>query len=291
MDISQLQYFLKIVEHRNFTRAAEDCFVSQSAISQQIAKLEQELGQPVFERQARKISLTPAGELLQKRASQILALVNDTKNEITDNGTTGRLVISAIPTIAPFFLPALLSLFHEKYPLVEIEVNEDETKILLKRCNNGEIDLGILALPVETKHLDTLKLFEEELLLVLPTGHPLTQQKKISLADISKEPFVLLTEAHCLTGHVTEFCHQQAFQPVKTGRTNQIAMVLELVGLGHGVSVVPAMVQQRDPSNTREYRSFSGIKPTREVAVCWNPYCFQSQIQKNFITLLKQTTS
>ena len=283
MELGQLRYFLKAAELRNFTRAAEACRVSQPALSQQILKLEEELGQPVFERQSRQVVLTPAGELLKERAEQILALVDDAKGRITDDGETGRIAVSAIPTIAPYLLPDVLRCFGGRFPNAEVEVNEDVTEALLKRLSQGEVDVGFVALPIEARYLTVEPLFDEELVLALPPGHPLAGRKRVTVADLQAEPFVLLGEAHCLTGNVLSFCRQKSFQPVSTGRASQLATVQELVALGHGVSLVPESAAKVDTTGRRVYRSLSGDRPRRTIALCWNPYRFQSRLTRNFL--------
>lgn len=288
MELSQLRYFLKAAELKNFTRAAEACFISQPALSQQILKLEEELKQPVFERQGRQVSLTPAGEVLRERAEQILTLVDDVRGRITDDGETGRVAVSAIPTIAPYLLPDVLRCFAERFPKSEIEVNEDVTEALIKRVQQGEVDVGLVALPVEARYLKIETLFEEELLLAMPAGHPLADRKRVTLTDLTGLPFVLLGEAHCLTGNVLSFCQRKAFQPVMTGRTSQLATVQELVALGHGVSLIPASAARLDASDRRTYRSLSGEKPTRTIALCWNSYRFQSRLLKAFLDCVRE---
>ncbi len=282
MEFDQLRYFLAVAERGNFTRAAEDLMISQPALSRSIQKLEEELGQPVFERKTRSVSLTDAGTLLQARAQQVLSILEDTKAEITDDGESGRIRIGAIPTIAPYYLPEVLRQFSERYPKATIIVHENTTDHLLKSCTQGEIDLAILALPVPAKYLEFEELFEEELLLVLPPDHPLVEKKKIRLSDVHPYPFVLLEEAHCLSGNIVSFCRERSFQPVAVERTSQLAMVQELVSLSHGVSMVPAMARERDQSDRRVYRSLTGRKPARTVAVVWNPYRFQSRLLKAF---------
>src|SRR5262245_33516556 len=116
VEVSQLRYFLKVAERQNFTRAGEELGITQPALSRAIAKLEEEIGQPVFERQTRRVVLTDAGRLLQARAEQILALIDDTLAEITDDGESGRIRVGAIPTIAPYFLPSILREFRDQHP-------------------------------------------------------------------------------------------------------------------------------------------------------------------------------
>lgn len=288
MDLDQLRYFLCVARRQSFTRAAEELGISQPALSRSIQKLEEELGQPVFERKTRSVVLTDAGLLLQSRASQALALLEDAKAEVADDGQSGRVRVGAIPTIAPYFLPEVLQAFSRAYPRAQVLVQEHVTEHLLKSCAQGELDLALLALPVAAKYLEVEELFEEELLLVLPPTHPLVGQAKIRLSDLEPFPFVLLDEAHCLSDSILSFCRQRSFQPVTVERTSQLAMVQELVALSHGVSMIPAMAQRLDHSTRRIYRSLSGRKPTRKIAVVWNPYRFQSRLVKAFLEHLRR---
>lgn len=282
MVLDQLNYFLRIAEHGSFTAAARRLGISQPALSRAIQKLEEELGQPVFERRARSVALTDAGVLLQARAQQVLTILEDTKAEITDDGETGRIRVGAIPTVAPYFLPELLQKFAAEFPGANIVVQESTTDVLLKSCTQGEVDLIVLALPVPAKYLEVELLFEEELLLVLPPDHPLAARERIRLTDIEPFPFVLLDEAHCLSDNITSFCRQRSFQPVVVERTSQLVMVQELVALNHGISLIPEMARQLDQSDRRVYRSLSGRRPTRQIALVWNPYRFQSRLLQAF---------
>jgi LysR family hydrogen peroxide-inducible transcriptional activator len=288
MDLDQLRYFLQVAERNSFTRAAEDLRISQPALSRSIQKLEEELGQPVFERRTRAVSLTDAGLLLQSRAQQVITILEDTKAEITDDGQSGRVRIGAIPTIAPYFLPEVLRKFSQEFPKANLVVQENTTDHLLKSLTQGELDLAILALPIPARYLEAEELFEEELLLVLPPNHPLVSQEKIRLSDIEPYPFVLLDEMHCLSDNIVSFCRQRAFQPVAVERTSQLAMVQELVSLAHGISMIPAMARARDQSDRRVYRSLVGKKPTRTIAVAWNPYRFQSRLIEAFRERLRR---
>lgn len=287
MEIEQLRQFMAIVQTENFTRAADIIGLSQPALSRSIARLEEELGQPLFERKARSLDLTEAGKLLQAKARQIIALVDDAKAEISDDGESGQIRVGAIPTIAPFFLPERLRKFQSRHPQSKVIVIEDTTEQLLRKIADGEVDIAIAALPLDRKYLQTEELFEEELLLVMAAENPLTEKKQIKVSDLTTLPFVLLGEAHCLTGSVVSFCHQKSFYPVSVERTSQLAMVQELVSLDHGVSLIPAMAAVRDHSKTRVYRSLAGTKPTRTIALVWNPYRFQSKLQTNFIDWIR----
>jgi LysR family transcriptional regulator, hydrogen peroxide-inducible genes activator len=282
MEIDQLRYFLKVAERQNFTRAGEELAISQPALSRAIAKLEKEIGQPILERQTRKVTLTDAGRLLLTRAEQIVSLVDDTLAEITDDGESGNVRVGAIPTIAPFFLPAILRDFRDQHPRATVLVYEETTDKLLLRCNHGEIDVAVLAAPIERQHLEVEPLFEEELLLVMSADNHLSEKKQIAVADIQGHAFVLLDETHCLSDTIISFCRQRSFQPVTIEHTSQLATVEELVALGHGVSLIPQMARNLDDSRRRIYRSLRDPKPTRQIVLTWNPYRFQSRVVERF---------
>lgn len=289
MEVEQLRHFLKVAELESFTRAADEIGLSQPALSRSIAKLESEIGQPILERQTRSVVPTDAGKLLMTRARQIVTLVDDTLVEITDDGQTGRIRVGAIPTIAPYYLPQLLRAFGKGYPNASVIINEEPTEQLLKSMLDGELDVAVMALPISVKYLDVEELFEEELQLVLPVNHPLADKPQVRLSDIQSLPFVLLGEAHCLTDNIVTFCRQKSFHPVSVERTSQLATVQELVALGHGISMVPEMARQLDHSKQRIYRSISGAKPTRKIAMVTNPYRYHSKLVKAFMRQVKAT--
>lgn len=289
MELFQLRYFLKVVEHSNFTRAAESCCISQPALSQAIQKLEDELRQPLFERTGRQIALSDAGRLLLPRAQQIIRLADEARASITDDGKTGSIRVSAIPTIAPYILPEIARSFSRKLPEVQLEIQEEVTEQALKRCRAGEVDVVLLALPVVATDLDIEPLFDEELSLVLPIEHPLAQVDQVHIADLEPFPFVLLDEAHCLSGDIQSFCKRNRFQPLTTGRSNQLITVLELVSTGFGISLIPNMAMDFHQSPRRVYRSLTGDIPTRRIAMCSNSYRFQSRILKAFLEHVRET--
>ena len=290
MDFDQLRQFLTVARLRNITHAAEDLALSQPALSRSIKRLEEEFGQPLFERKTRAVALTDAGTLLQSRAEEVLRVLDDARAQIADDGRSGRLRIGVIPTIAPYLLPDFLREFHGDFPAAEVIIQEDTTDNVLARCKQGEIDLAILALPISAKHVDTEVLFEEELLLTLPVGHPLAEKDSVELDDVEPYPFVLLGEAHCLTSSVVSFCRQRSFQPVAVEQTSQLVMVQELVSLGHGVSLIPELARRCDTSTTRVYRSFDGAKPRRSIAMAWNPYRFESRMLATLRDRLREHT-
>lgn len=291
MDLGQLRYFTKIVEHRSFTKAAHDCSVSQPALSQQISKLEKELGQPLFERQGRSIRLTPAGQLLHLQADKILQLADDAKKQITDDGETGRICLSAIPTVAPYLLPIILKSGAELFPKANFVISENTTEELLKRCSNGDVDVGIVALPAAAKYLTIEPLFEEELMLALSPENPLSRKPKLVSSDLQDESFILLRDTHCLVGAIESFCNSKNFQPLSASRIEQLTTIQLLISLGHGISFIPKMASAIDLNGQLIYRSMNDDPPKRTIAICYNPYRYQSRLLGKFIAAVKDLCS
>lgn len=303
MEFHQLRYFLKAAELRNFTQAAAECFISQPSLSQQIIKLEQELGQPLFERSARGVELTESGKLLRSRAEQIVTLVDQARREITDDGETGQLAIGAIPTIAPYFLPEIVRRFREAVPRVTLKVHEDVTEQCLKKVQTGEWDLAIVALPVRIEHLEVEPLFDEDLWLAVPPGHRLAGMAEVSFEELEHENLLLLGEAHCLTEHVAQYCRKQDAAPLETGRLAQLTTIQELVSRGQGVSFIPNMCKtadsQRDSRRDSQrnsgtgcvYLPLQGERPQRTIALVWNSYRYQTQLLKRALEFIRQWPS
>lgn len=283
MEMHQLRYFVKVAELKNFTRAAESCNVSQPSLSQQISKLERELGRPLFERLGRSVELTVAGEILYEHASRILIHVEEATGQIHDEAEAGkgRIAIGAIPTVAPFLLPNLLSNFTKQFPAAQVAVHELVTEEALRKCRKGDLDLILLARPFDETGLRVESLFTEELWLAVAKKHPLLERKRLTVEEIQTEQFILLDEAHCLAENILSFCSQRSFLPTVSCRGSQLQTVLELVSTRCGISLIPDMAKKVDKATSRVYRSLSGSRPKRQIVMAWNQHRFQSQLAKS----------
>ena len=282
MDLTQIRYFLAIAQHGGFTRAATELGVSQPAISRSVGKLEEEIGQPLFERDSRPPKLTEAGETFRRRCIQITELVDQTISEITDDDTSGRIRIGAIPTIAPYWLPKAISHFVKIRPSAQLLIFEEVTTKLLERIRNGELDVAIMALPFDHQYLEVHKLFDEELFLMRSESHPLALKKHVAIEDIQNFPLLLLDQSHCLSDQIASFCRQRSVHPISLERVTQLNTVQQLVAVGHGISFIPAMACSNDRTGKDWYRSLDGVKPKRTIVLVLNPYRFQSRLSKTF---------
>jgi LysR family hydrogen peroxide-inducible transcriptional activator len=289
MEMHQLRYFVAVARAGHFTRAAELCGVSQPSLSQQILNLEKHLQQRLFDRLGRRVLLTDAGRLLLDRATTILAAVEDAERCLRDRdaGQAGRLAVGAIPTIAPYLLPAALERYLGLHPNVEVAVEEDVTARLIPAVAAGELDLAVVALPIDDEHLEAEALFSEPLLLALPPGHRLARRRSVTLDDLREERFILLNDMHCLGDQVLSFCRGKGCQPRIACRSAQIATIEALIAAGQGVSLLPAMARRADRSGRRVYLPLAGEQPTRTVAAVWHKQRYHTLAAERFLAALR----
>ena len=271
MELHQLRYVVAVARTRNFSRAAEQCHVSQPSLSQQIQKLEDELGERLFDRLKREAKLTPHGEAFLRRAVKILEEVDTAKREAKDATELlrGTVTLGVLPTIAPYLLPEVLAEFTEKYPGVEIIVHEDATARLLKQVLAYEADLALVSLPIADERLELRALLTEELLLALPPGHPLTRKRTVNASDLEGERLIVMKEGYCLGDQVLNFCQQRELRPNISFRSAQLETIQSFVNAGMGLSLIPAMAENSRRGHRLEYRSMQSPRPERKIVAVW----------------------
>jgi LysR family transcriptional regulator, hydrogen peroxide-inducible genes activator len=284
MEIHQLRYFCAVARHGTFTRAAQAERVAQPSLSQQVLKLEAELGAKLFDRLSKSVRLTSFGSAFLPKAEQILRELSEAKTEILEmNGKNkGEISVGAIPTVAPYLLPPVLSSFSRQHPGVVINVIEDTTPVLLDRLQAGTVDLVIGALPLNGVEVVALKLLSEPFFLVVPISHQLSRRKMIRLEEIPKESrFLLLKEGHCFRDSTIEACRKSRVSPNVVFESGQFATILAMVSANMGISAVPKMAVQ----SVRGCRfiQIGNEGATRNVAVATRTRHFQTRAERVFL--------
>lgn len=271
MEMHQLRYVAAVARTGNFSRAAERCHVSQPSLSQQIQKLEAELGGRLFDRLKRTVRLTAAGEAFLPRAARILEEVEAARREASEAGSLSRGAVSVgvLPTIAPYLLPGPMAAFTRKYPGVAVTVQEDTTARLLQHALACEIDFALASLPIHDERLEIRELFTEELLLALPPGHPLARKRAVTGGDLERERLIVMKEGHCLGSQVLNFCDRRDLHPQISFRSAQIETIQALVRSGLGISLIPAMAARGGGRNSPQYRSLAPPRPERRIVTVW----------------------
>jgi LysR family hydrogen peroxide-inducible transcriptional activator len=288
MEIHQLRYFVAVSEVGSFGGAARRCNVAQPSISQQILKLEDELGLKLFDRLGRGVVLTDAGEALLPRARRILAEIHDATDHLTEELDAGRgsLAVGAIPTIAPYLLPTAIERFVRLCPDAELTVREEMTPALVDALISAEIDLALVSRPIDHPAIRREVLFDEKLLLVVGRDNPLASRKQVELREIDGQDSVVLDEMHCLAQQFQDVCRAMRVEHRVACRATQLATVQRLVELNLGVGLVPQMAAEADRSSRRVYLELRGGSPRREIAVVTHAARSRSLLARRFLECL-----
>ena len=277
MELRQIEYFSLVARHGSFTRAAAEVGVAQPALSQQIGRLEAELGVPVFDRTRRPILLTEAGHALLARVERVLVEVRLARAEMREFAGLGRgrLVIGTLPALAALWLPEVVGRFHARYGGVEVIVRDDHSDALGRLLAAGELDVAVLHVVPGLRRLDQLspeitvkELFEEEMVLVVPPGHPLAGRRSADLARLSHEPFVTVSGALGLTHTLVEGAAQAGFSPAVSVRAPNVTALRGLVAAGLGLAVIPRLVAEA-PGSPVAVVPLRPRLPSHTAAVAW----------------------
>jgi LysR family transcriptional regulator, hydrogen peroxide-inducible genes activator len=284
MEIHQLRYFVAVADEGSFSRAAAKVRVAQPSLSQQIRKLETEVGQPLFDRLPRSVVLTEAGRCLIDYARQILASIGDARrcvDELKDE-VSGKLAVGAIPTIAPYVLPQLVVTFQKHYPEVTLEIVEDVTDGITRRIEAGELDVALASTCRPSPTLQRESLGTEPLLALVPEGHPLAKKDIVELDDLKSQRFLLLHEMHCLSQQVNHLLESRRLRPEVALAGSQLSTIANMVAASIGVSIVPQMMVKHHATPGCVVLPFASPVPERELNFLSNPLRFQSKAAAAF---------
>jgi LysR family hydrogen peroxide-inducible transcriptional activator len=268
MEIYQLRYFLAVAETGSFTKAAQRSFVSQPSLSQQILNLEEEFGQKLFHRLGRKAVLTEGGKTLLEGTHRILTEVDQTMGELKSDPIQGpRVTVGAIPTVAPFFLPAVLAYCRANEIHLSLNTQENFRAPLLEALHDGKLDWALVSLPIDEPQLHVEKLYSEPLWLALSADHILARAESITFEALRDENFISMGDASTLATQIQRHCGEHHFEPRITHRCGQLATVKSLAALGLGVSVLPLSARSATDPEGLVFRKFAGETPSRDIGL------------------------
>jgi LysR family transcriptional regulator, hydrogen peroxide-inducible genes activator len=271
--LKDLRYLVAVADSRHFGRAAERCFVSQPTLSAQLKKLEQYLGVQLVERQPNNVTLTAAGEQIVSRARRILEASDEVVSlaHVHRDPLAGRLRVALLPTIGPYLLPRVSQSIHRSLPRLELRLYEYQTATLLERLQAGELDLGILALPVELEGLAARELYTEPFKVALPENHKLVSRETLRVGDLKDETLLLLEDGHCLRDQALEVCSLAGIEEKQDFRATSLETLRQMVATGAGITLLPEL------ANCGAYGQVSGVvvrpfsypAPCRRVGAVW----------------------
>jgi LysR family transcriptional regulator, hydrogen peroxide-inducible genes activator len=271
--LRQLQFLTALHAHGGFVRAAEAIGVTQPTLSSGIKELEATLGVTLVDRSRPGAVLTAAGEEAADRAAAALSAVEALVQAMrgADAPLTGRFVLGAIPTIAPFLLPRALPLLRQKFPALQLILKEDQTARLLEQVRARSIDAAILALPYEAGGIETASIGEDEFLLAAPDGHPLLARIGLTPEDVDSGELLLLEDGHCLRDHALKVCRFASGRANAAYAATSLHTLLQMVGGDMGVTLAPRLATEGGAAAGAAVRLRSFAPPVigRTIGIAW----------------------
>ncbi len=273
LKLKDLRYLVAVADTRHFGRAAARCFVSQPTLSAQLRKLEEYLGVQLIERRPRRVTLTEAGEEVAQRARSML----ETSEAIISlaqtrrDPLTGQLRLALLPTIGPYLLPQVALKIRKALPRLELMLYEYQTEAMLERLHNGEIDVGVLALPIHDDSLTTRELYEEPFVLAIPESHRLATRAQVRTEDLDGETLLLLEDGHCLRDQALAVCAHTGVHEKQDFRATSIETLRQMVAAGVGVTLLPTLACRGAYGGARgtTTRPFVRPIPSRHIGAVW----------------------
>lgn len=292
MTITQLQYVLAVAEHKNFTNAAEKCFVTQPTLSMQIQKIEEELGILIFDRSKKPIQLTDIGHKIVNQAKNIVNEADRIKDIVDQQKgfIGGEFRLGIIPTVMPTLLPMFLANFIKKYPKVKLIIEELNTDEIITRLKNGHLDAAIAATPLEEEKLKEIVLYFEPFVAYIPEKHAIAHKKEIEISDLNIDEILLLQDGHCFRDGVLNLCKSgdlaknNHFQ-IESG---SFETLVKLADEGLGTTLLPFLhtlnLNEKDKSKLHHFKE---PKPAREVSLIFP----KTELKSHIIEALRATIS
>ena len=273
MTLTELRYVVALAQERHFGRAAQKCFVTQPTLSLALAKLEDELGVKLFERNKNEVLVTQRGRAIVEQARRVLDEVGKIPHLARggQDQLSGPLRLGAIPTIGPYLLPDLIPILRKRAPQMPLVIEENLTGNLAPMLRDGDLDVVIIALPFALPGVKTEVLYEEPFSVVVPEGHPWGARKAVKPSELSDENLLVLNNGHCFREQVLEACPGQSNTAMPEGRAgSSLETIRAMVASGLGVSVLPASaLTSRYASKMVHTVPFQAPVPSRKVTLAW----------------------
>lgn len=285
ISLKQLRYFAAVARFGHFGKAAEYCNVTQPALSMQVRELESDLAVQLLERRQQGVQLTAAGHEILERARNILAAVRDLDDfaHHHERVLTGRLRLGVIPSIAPYLLPPLLPVLRDKYRDLDLHIRETQTQTLVEELADGQLDVLLLALPIQHREIVTAGLFEDRFLLAAPRGwegaeagkrrgrkQPARTGRLADPAWVEAGPLLLLEEGHCLRDQALAFCQLHQADNLDTFGASSLSTIVQMVANGMGLTLLPEIsVAVETKHGDVQVMRFAAPEPSRTVGLAW----------------------
>ncbi|WP_234998623.1 LysR family transcriptional regulator [Salirhabdus sp. Marseille-P4669] len=289
LELKQLQYFIEITRTGSFTKAAENLFITQPALSRNVKSLEEEIGAPLFIRSRKKLILTDIGMVLKRHAEtiekQLLSLNSEISNLLTLK--RGNIRIGLPTIINSFFFSDLLASFHNEYPEVTFQLVEDGSKRIEEKIVNEELDFGVVVVsPENNEQFDSYQFVSEKLKLVVPPNHKFASKEQVALQELQDETFIMFNQDFELRSLILNACQEAGFEPKIISETSQLDFIEEMVAFDIGITLLP---ENTCEELTSDLHTITIENPVIEwnLALIWKKDNYLSQISQEFIRFAK----
>lgn len=272
VSLRQLRYFDAVARLGHFGRAAEHCAVSQPALSMQIQELEHTLDVKLIERRRTGIRLTEEGREVARRAARVLSETRDLVDYARHRGThlSGPLRFGVIPSVAPYLLPKLLPTLQRRFPDLELHIRETQTRQLTRELLDGDLDLLLVALPVEHPDIETIRLFEDRFLLALPASRRIDSRVRATPDILKDDRLLLLEEGHCLRDQALTFCNLRRIENIDTFGASSLTTLVQMVAGGLGLTLLPEICLDVEARHgALNIMRFTEPEPSRTLGLAW----------------------
>lgn len=272
MNLRDLEYLVALEEQKHFRKAAEKCFVSQPTLSGQIRKLEDELGVLLMERSSRKVLFTQAGLDITAKARKVLLEVKQIKEAAKQYSEpmNGPLHVGLIPTVAPYLLPQIVPSIRQAFPDLDVYLYENQTHVLLRQLDEGELDCLILAILPGMENYGVNPLYDESLELVVSDQHRWAKQQDVALEQLSGERVLMLEDGHCLRDQAMGFCFAAGAEEDNAFKATSLETLRHMVSSNIGITLLPKLAVPNDRQQEGlVYLPFVEPKPSREIGLLY----------------------
>jgi LysR family hydrogen peroxide-inducible transcriptional activator len=290
MTITQLQYVLAVAEHKNFTLAADKCFVTQPTLSMQIQKVEEELNIQIFDRTKKPIQLTEIGQKIVNQAKNIVNEADRMKDIVEQQKgfIGGEFKLGIIPTVMPTLLPMFLNTFVKKYPKVKLIIEELNTDDIIVRLKNGNLDAAIAATPLNEEKLKEIVIYYEPFVAYIPEKHRIADKKEIEVSDLNLDEILLLQDGHCFRDGILNLCKNQDVAPANNFQiqSGSFETLIKLADEGLGLTLLPYLhTLDLKETDKLKLKHFKDPKPAREISLIFP----KTELKIQIIDALRQS--
>jgi len=290
MNLREMSYLVAVADLRNFSKAAEQCNVSQPTLSTQIKKMEEWLGVKIFERNNKRVMITEEGKEIVHSAKKILQEVERIKEiaECSHNPFAGKFRLGAFPTLSTYIFPAMVPQVKKRMPDLRLILIEEKTSVLMERLHSGDIDAALFALPVHDDFFKIKQLFDDRFFLAVPPNHPLAEHAEIDVEALASYRLLLLEEGHCLRDNALEICQQHNIEEEQDFRATGLETLRQMVKAGTGITLMPEIAINKHETGIH-YIPFSEPTLHRSIGLAYRKTSTKKEIIQQVEAILKNS--